>query len=289
MTENDDRNDHDDREGRASGNPGQGGTPQGTPDQGGPDRGTASQGAPAPGTPAQGGTSSQGTSSQGTSEQAGTPGRGASPAGTPASGAATPPPGGTPPPYVPPPTSQQAGRPGAQAGRQRGQVRQQQAGVTQPRPPTLAEQRARAEAVQRRQDAELAEELERARKKKLRKRLLIGGGVAVGVVGVVAIWYAASSPDDVEAQCTQDGVVVDDQYCDDNYARSHGGYSSGGFIYIGGSSYRYHYGGSSVPVGQKVSGGSYTVPKGANVTTKSGTTIQRGGFGVSGGSKSGGS
>ena len=36
-------------------------------------------------------------------------------------------------------------------------------------------------------------------------------------------------------------------------------------------------------------GGSYTVPKGANVSTKSGTTVQRGGFGVSGGSKSGGS
>ncbi|MEU6154741.1 hypothetical protein ABZ816_32595 [Actinosynnema sp. NPDC047251] len=214
--------------------------------------------------------------------------------------------GSTPPPYVPPsapptgppqsgppqsgkPQSGKPGQPGGQPGQKRGQVRQQQPGVTQPRPPTVAEQRARAQEIQRRQQAELAEEAERARKKKLRKRLLIGGGVAVGVVGVVAIWYAASSPDDVEAQCTQDGVVVDDQYCDDNYARSHGGYTSGGFIYIGGSSYRYHYGGSSVPVGQKVSGGSYTVPKGANVTTKSGTTIQRGGFGVSGGSKSGGS
>nr|WP_170212078.1 hypothetical protein [Saccharothrix australiensis] len=168
-------------------------------------------------------------------------------------------------------------------------MRQQQPGVTRPRPPTLAEQRARNEAARQQREAELALEAEQARKKKLRKRLLIGGGVAAGVAGVVAIWYAASSPDEVEAQCTQDGVVVEDRYCDENYARSHGGYYSGGFIYIGGSSYRYHYGGSSAPVGQKVSGGSYTIPKGANVTTKSGTTIQRGGFGVSGGSKSGGS
>ncbi|MBB5958841.1 type II secretory pathway pseudopilin PulG [Saccharothrix tamanrassetensis] len=245
-------------------------------------------------------------------------------AGNAAPGGPTPQAGGgaTPPPYVPPtppegtpgpgtppqgvrghspapgqPGGQQPGQPGGQQpggqpgqpGGKRGQIRQQQPGVTQARPPTLAEQRARTQALEQQREAELALEAEQARKRKQRKRLLIGGGVAVGVVGVVAIWYAASSPDDVEAQCTQDGVVVDDKYCDDSYARSHGGYTSGGFIYIGGSSYRYHYGGSSVPVGQKVSGGSYTIPKGANVTTKSGTTVQRGGFGVSGGSKSGGS
>ncbi|WP_238412846.1 hypothetical protein [Saccharothrix deserti] len=161
--------------------------------------------------------------------------------------------------------------------------------MTKPRPPTVAEQRARAQAIEQQREQQLVLEAEEQRKKKLRKRLLIGGGVAVGVVGVVAIWYAVSSPDDVEAQCTRDDVVVEDQYCDEEYARSHGGYVSSGFIYIGGSSYRYHYGGSSVPVGQKVSGGSYTMPKGANISTKSGTVIQRGGFGVSGGSKSGGS
>nr|WP_231499862.1 hypothetical protein [Saccharothrix sp. NRRL B-16314] len=153
----------------------------------------------------------------------------------------------------------------------------------------MAEQRARAAAIEQQREQQLALEAEEERRKKLRKRLFIGGGVAVGVVGVVAIWYAVSSPDDVEAQCTRDDVVVEDQYCDDSYARSHGGYSSGGFIYIGGSSYRYHYGGTSTPIGQKVSGGSYTMPKGANISTKSGTVVQRGGFGVSGGSKSGGS
>ncbi|WP_083752317.1 hypothetical protein [Saccharothrix sp. ALI-22-I] len=192
--------------------------------------------------------------------------------------------GATPPPYVPPTPQGPQTPPGG-----RGQIRNQEPGVTKPRPPSVAEQRARAQAIEQQREQQLALEAEEKRKKKLRKRLLVGGGVAVGVVGVVAIWYAVSSPDDVEAQCTQDDVVVEDQYCDENYARSHGGYVSSGFIYIGGSSYRYHYGGASTPIGQKVSGGSYTVPKGANVVTKSGTTVQRGGFGVSGGSKSGGS
>ena len=110
----------------------------------------------------------------------------------------------------------------------------------------------------------------------------------VGVVALVAIWYAAASPKNVTAQCTDsNNVIVDDDYCDESYYRSHGGYSSGGFIYIGGSSYRYNYGGSGV-VGQKAVGGSYTIPKGANVTTKSGTSVQRGGFGISSGSSSSG-
>lgn len=197
--------------------------------------------------------------------------------------------GASPPPYVPQePQGRPQGQPQGQQ-RGRGQIRRQEPGATKPRPPTLAEQRARAAAIEQQREQQLALEAEEERRKKLRKRLLIGGGVAVGVVGVVAIWYAVSSPDDVEAQCTRDDVVVEDKYCDDSYARSHGGYSSGGFIYIGGSSYRYHYGGPSTPIGQKVSGGSYTMPKGANISTKSGTVVQRGGFGVSGGSKSGGS
>ncbi|PSL55478.1 hypothetical protein B0I31_105441 [Saccharothrix carnea] len=190
--------------------------------------------------------------------------------------------GATPPPYAPPPAPEPP-----QGGR--GQIRRQEAGQTKPRPPTLAEQRARAAAIEQQREQQLAVEAEEARRRKLRKRLLIGGGVAVGVAGVVAIWYAVSSPDDVVAQCTRDDVVVEDQYCDESYARSHGGYVSGGFIYIGGSSYRYNYGAPSAPIGQKVSGGTYTMPKGANISTKSGTVVQRGGFGVSGGSKSGGS
>jgi hypothetical protein len=190
----------------------------------------------------------------------------------------------TPPPYVP------AGQePPAQAPGSRGSIRNQEAGVTRPRPESLADKRARqqAEAAELVRQQEAAAEVER--KAKLRKRLLVGGGVTVGVVALVAVWYAVASPREVTAQCTDsNGVIVDDDYCDQTYYSSHGGYSSGGFIYIGGNSYRYNYGGSGA-VGQKVSGGSYTAPKGANVSTKSGTTIQRGGFGVSGGSKSGGS
>ncbi len=64
---------------------------------------------------------------------------------------------------------------------------------------------------------------------------------------------------------------------------------SGGFIYIGGTGYRYNYGGTGA-VGQKVSGGTYTAPdSGTTVKTQSGKTVQRGGFGVSNSGKSGGS
>ncbi|MCP2244689.1 hypothetical protein [Lentzea aerocolonigenes] len=183
-----------------------------------------------------------------------------------------------PPPYQPAPQQQPA----------KGKVRQQQAGVTKPRQPSVAEQRARAAALKAQQERFAAESAAFEKRRKTRKRLLIGGGVTLGVVALVAIWYAAASPKNVTAQCTdQNNVIVDDDYCSDSYYRSHGGYSSGGFIYIGSSSYRYNYGGTGA-IGQKVTGGSYTIPKGANVATKSGTSIQRGGFGVSSGSSSSG-
>jgi hypothetical protein len=203
--------------------------------------------------------------------------------GTPAAG------GSTPPPYVP--AEQQ---PPQQPANPRGQIRHQQPGQTKPRPPTLAEQRARAQAERQQVEAAMAREAEFARKKKLRKRLLIGGGVTVGVVALVAVGYAALSPSDVTATCvTSDDVVVqDDNFCDETYATSHGGHVSNGFIFlpIGGggyNQYRYNYGGTGV-VGQKISGGTTVKPPKANITSRSGSTVQRGGFGVSsGGSKSG--
>ncbi|HWO64368.1 MAG TPA: hypothetical protein VNO31_30475 [Umezawaea sp.] len=208
------------------------------------------------------------------------------PSGVPSSGA----PGGgsTPPPYVP-----ATDQPPQQPSNPRGRIRQQD-GSTKPKPPSLAEQRAREQAQRDLIAADQAREAEYARKKKLRKRLLIGGGVTVGVVALVAIGYAALSPDEVTATCvTKDDVVVaDDNNCDENYALSHGGHTSGGFIYmpiVGGgySQYRYNYGGSGV-VGQKISGGTTVKPPKASISTRSGTSIQRGGFGVSsGGSKSG--
>jgi hypothetical protein len=184
-------------------------------------------------------------------------------------------------------------QPPQQPSNPRGRIRQQD-GSTKPKPPSLAEQRAREQAQRDLIAADQAREAEYARKKKLRKRLLIGGGVTVGVVALVAIGYAALSPDEVTATCvTKDDVVVaDDNNCDENYARSHGGYATGGFIYmpiVGGgySQYRYNYGGSGV-VGQKIAGGTTVKPPKASISTRSGTSIQRGGFGVSsGGSKSG--
>ncbi|OLR93145.1 hypothetical protein BJP25_00590 [Actinokineospora bangkokensis] len=161
---------------------------------------------------------------------------------------------------------------------------------TAPREPTVAEQRARRDAVRREREAELAAQAEAERKRTLRKRILIGAGVTVGVVAVVAVIYAAATPDEVTAQCTDsNGVIVDDDYCDSSYATSHGGYSSGGFIYIGGSSYRYNYGGTGT-IGQRVSGGSYDAPSsGTSVKTSSGKSVQRGGLGVGGSGKSSGS
>jgi len=174
-------------------------------------------------------------------------------------------------------------------------MRRQDASSTTPREPTLAEQRARRKAEEdaRQQeivDREAAEVAER--KSGTKRKLLIGSGVTVGVVAVVAAWYAAI-PDEVTAVCTDASqTVVDDQNCDENYARSQPGYySSGGFYYFGGSSYRYNYGGTGT-VGGRVSGGSYDAPSSrSSVTTKSGNTVQRGGLGVSSSDsgKSGGS
>jgi hypothetical protein len=167
---------------------------------------------------------------------------------------------------------------------------------TQPREPSLAEQRARRQALA---DEERDEELARQADTKAatRRKILIGSGVTVGLVGLVATFYTVAKPEgDVTAVCTdKDGVVVqNDDYCDDNYVTSHGGYHSGGFLFLpipggGYNSYRYNYGGSGV-VGQRVAGGSYDPPSArTNVTTKSGKSVQRGGFGISGKSGSGGS
>jgi hypothetical protein len=125
--------------------------------------------------------------------------------------------------------------------------------------------------------------------------------VTVGLVGLVATYYTVAKPAEVTASCTnQNGIVVaDDNNCDETFVTTHGGYSSGGFLFVpilggGYNSYRYNYGGQGV-VGSPVSGGSYTAPSNANVTTKSGKSVQRGGFGISGkagsgsGGKSGGS
>ncbi|WP_242545093.1 hypothetical protein [Amycolatopsis sp. MtRt-6] len=158
---------------------------------------------------------------------------------------------------------------------------------TQPRQPSLAEQRARQQALaQEERNEELARQADA--KAATRRKILIGSGVTVGLVGLVATFYTVAKTENVTAVCTDsNGVVQNDDYCDDSYVTSHGGYHSGGFLFLpipggGYNSYRYNYGGTGV-IGQRVSGGSYDAPSArANVTTKTGKSVQRGGFGISG-------
>lgn len=167
-----------------------------------------------------------------------------------------------------------------------GSIQFQDAATTKPRPPTPAELRARKKHEDQQRELEEARQAAEAKRQK-QKRILMGSAAAVGVVGLVAgVGYWLLRPSNVTAQCVQDDpsgqpVIVPDSYCT--------GHTPGmnGFFFWGGHSYRYYYG-SSGSVGQRPIGGSTSIPKGANVTTKSGTTIQRGGIGGSGG-KGGGS
>lgn len=190
-----------------------------------------------------------------------------------------------------------------------GRIRYQDPQSTTPREPTLAEQKARQMAEQRRVEAERAEQAAAAAKTAKRRKVLIGGGATVGVVALVAAMYSAS---EVSAQASaateycatdqsgQPGNRDLDEYCDENYVHSHGGYSSGGMFFmpiflpgggIGGyHSYRYAYtpaGATAPPIGSPASGSTFTKPSGSTVKNTKGSTVQRGGFGIS--SKSGSS
>ena len=166
---------------------------------------------------------------------------------------------------------------------ERGGMRFQDAATTRPRPPTVGEARAREKALRKQEEIEEARLAAEAKRRK-RNRRLIGGAAVVGVVGVVAaLGYWALKPRHVTAQCVQEDpsgqpVIVADSYCT--------GHSPGvgGFFFFGGHQYRYYYG-SSGSVGSRPVGGTTVAPSGATITTKSGTTVQRGGLG----SKFGGS
>lgn len=197
--------------------------------------------------------------------------------------------------------------------RPHGTIRYQDPGFTTPREPTLAEQRAREQAERHREESAAAELAEAERKTQVRRRVMIGGGVTVGVVALVSAFYAAAAygadSDSMTATCTgQDGtrtVAEQDQLCDDNYVTSHGGHidQNSGMYFMpiilpgggfgGWNQYRYSYSprGSSIPSpGQTVSTPDFTKPSsGTKVSTRSGSTIQRGGFGISSKSGSGGS
>ncbi|MEB3369470.1 hypothetical protein [Saccharopolyspora mangrovi] len=190
-----------------------------------------------------------------------------------------------------------------------GRIRYQDPQNTTPREPTLAEQKARQMAEQRRAEAERAEQAAAAAKTAKRRKVLIGGGATVGVVALVAAMYSAS---EVSAQANaateycatdqsgQPGNRDLDEYCDENYVNSHGGHVSGGMFFmpiflpgggIGGyHSYRYAYtpaGVSAPPVGAPAAGSTFNKPSGSTVKNTKGSTVQRGGFGIS--SKTGGS
>lgn len=201
----------------------------------------------------------------------------------------TPPPllpGGLKPPPPPKPAEPPKPEPPVPAEPPKGKVAFQDPATAKPRPPTPAELRARQKYEDKQREDDEAREAAEAKRKK-QKRILMGSAAAVGVVGLVAgVGYWLLAPGHVTAQCVQEDpsgqpVIVPDNYCT--------GHTPGmnGFFFWGGHQYRYYYG-SSGSVGQRPSGGSTTIPKGATVTTKSGSTIQRGGIGGSGG-KGGGS
>ncbi|MCC3311941.1 hypothetical protein [Nocardia africana] len=185
--------------------------------------------------------------------------------------------------------------------RMRGSMQRQEAGVTQPRPPTVAEARARDKARKRAEEAERAAAEAAEAKRRKRKRLLIGGVAVAGIAAVVGTGYlayqAAHRPANVTAYCITDDngrqQVVPDDDCvrAQSYTTSSGYYGGGGlgpgiFLYNG-HQYRYYYGGNNA-VGRAPVGGSTVEPKKATVSTKSGTVV-RGGLGSKSGSTSGGS
>ncbi|MGE3285713.1 MAG: hypothetical protein AB7J32_06365 [Pseudonocardia sp.] len=216
--------------------------------------------------------------------------------------------------YQPPP-GDVSGAPGPAV--RPGRIRHQDE-HTRPREPTLAERRARDQARRRAIEEQIAA-AQAADTKRKRRRILVGTGVTVGIVAVIALAYAVSDDDEVEARCVdENNVVVDDANCATPVASGSDTHYHGGGIYpifigAGGRQYHYNYGGSGT-IGQPVSGGTTSVPKsstkvtsgtsgktlsggssysysGGSSSSSSGSdSVKRGGLGVSGGgSKSSGS
>lgn len=204
------------------------------------------------------------------------------------------------------PDQQGAQEPGGQDDG-RGRMRQQDPDSTTPREPTLSEKRARMAAEQRRAEQERAELAERERKTQARRRVMVGGGVTVGVVALVSAFYSGAAYSEqqsaVQQYCaTGQGptTVQNPELCDENYVTHNGGHvdhHSGMFFMpiflpgggIGWNSYRYGYtspGTAAPPVGGTVSNPNFTKPSGTTIKDTKGSTVQRGGFGIN--SKSGG-
>lgn len=172
-------------------------------------------------------------------------------------------------------------------GKTLGSIRSQEPGTAVRRPPTAAETRARAKAIQARRAAqrfarEQAEESDRKREQN--KKTLMGAVAVVGVVGAVALGYQLfKAGPDVTASCVDsNNVVVPDSNCQS------GAPGVGGVFIYAGSPYRYYYGGTIGGVGTVATGGTLTQPRGTTAKTKSGSSISRGGFGSSSVGGSGG-
>nr|WP_280300487.1 hypothetical protein [Nocardia neocaledoniensis] len=190
----------------------------------------------------------------------------------------------------PPMPQQPPAAPQPPEGARPGRMSRQEPGVTEPRPPTVAEARARDKARKQAEQAQRAAAEAAEAKRRTRKRVMIGGVAVVGVAALVGGGYlayrAVTAPDQVTASCVQidqngNEVVVPDDNCGDGKTNfrsdsSHGG--AGSLILLGWPQYRYHYGGTPT-IGKPPVGGSSVKPRNATITTKSGTTIQRGGLG----------
>jgi hypothetical protein len=147
---------------------------------------------------------------------------------------------------------------------------------TTPREPTLAERKARDRALRREQEEQDQRAVQEQRSRTKRKRILIGAGVTVGVVALIAVGYAVAQPEEeIQAQCVdENGVIVDDDNCVTPASSTY--YGGPGFFPIfigaGGRQYHYNYGGTG-SIGDRVSGGTTTVPReGSRVRTSSGRT-----------------
>jgi hypothetical protein len=99
----------------------------------------------------------------------------------------------------------------------------------------------------------------------------------LGVLSVMLVGYCAvtQDDDDVTADCVQqltDGTyeVVDDDNCDDDNGRT---------TFYGGShgAYLWYYGGTRI--GNRLRGGTTVRPSNVNISSRTGKSIQRGGFG----------
>ncbi|MFF0631965.1 hypothetical protein ACFYTS_05640 [Nocardia sp. NPDC004151] len=220
-------------------------------------------------------------------------------------GAVAPPPGVEPPFTLPMPSLEPDAPPVPAAPQppRRGSIISQEAGITQPRPPTVAEVRAREKARKRAEEQQQAEAEAAEAKQRKKKRVLIGGAAVAGIAALVGGGYlvaSAWSGPDVTASCTvvadkgeivpigngqtvtadrdNQEIVVPDNYCSSATSGGHPGTHTSTFIYLG-HSYRYYYGGNTT-IGRAPTGGTTVAPKGATVKTKSGSTIQRGGLGA---------